>query len=147
MTDSNPPTPEEDWGSQSPWEQPRQPPPQPPQPPPPPQQPAQQPAQQPPAAPPPAPPPPYTPGAPAARASVPNYLVPAILSTVFCCLPAGIVSIVFAAQVNSKLNAGDLVGARQASGRARTWMIVSIVAGLAVWSVYLISLAASSGNY
>ena len=34
---------------------------------------------------------------------VPNYLVFAILSTVLCCLPAGIPAIVYAAQINGKL--------------------------------------------
>ncbi len=34
-------------------------------------------------------------------ATVPNYLVFAILTTVFCCLPTGIPAIVYAAQVNA----------------------------------------------
>ncbi len=68
--------------------------------------------------------------APAPPAHVPNYLVPAILVTVFCCLPFGIVSIVYAAQVNSKLDAGDVPGAMQASNNARTWMWVSFGVGL-----------------
>ena len=38
--------------------------------------------------------------------TVPNYLVFAILATVFCCLPTGIPAIVYAAQVNGKLQAG-----------------------------------------
>ncbi len=63
---------------------------------------------------------------------VPNYLVHAILVTIFCCLPAGVVSIVFAAQVNGKLAAGDLAGARQDSARAKTWAWVSFGVGLAV---------------
>jgi hypothetical protein len=63
---------------------------------------------------------------------VPNHLVWSILTTLFCCLPAGIVSIVFAAQVNSKLEAGDYAGAMQASKNAKTWAIVSAVAGVAV---------------
>lgn len=37
---------------------------------------------------------------------MPTYLAPAILTTIFCCLPFGIVSIVYAAQVNGKLAAG-----------------------------------------
>src|ERR1700685_693933 len=41
---------------------------------------------------------------------VPNYLVFAILSTVLCCLPAGIPAIVYAAQVNGRLQAGDIAG-------------------------------------
>lgn len=32
-----------------------------------------------------------------------NYLMPAIFATMCCCLPFGIVSIVYAAQVNAKL--------------------------------------------
>ena len=39
--------------------------------------------------------------------NIPNYLVQAILVTIFCCLPFGIVAIVFAAQVNSALAAGN----------------------------------------
>ena len=39
---------------------------------------------------------------------IPNYLVQAILVTIFCCLPLGIVSIVYAAQVNGKAAAGLL---------------------------------------
>ena len=57
--------------------------------------------------------PPATPGP-----YVPNHLVWAILSTLFCCLPLGIVSIVFAAQVDGKRAAGDLAGAQEASRKA-----------------------------
>ena len=69
---------------------------------------------------------------------VPNYLVQAILVTVFCCLPFGIVSIVYAAQVNGKLQAGDITCARQASANARTWAWVSFGVGLASIALYLI---------
>ncbi|MGA2856848.1 MAG: CD225/dispanin family protein [Candidatus Sulfotelmatobacter sp.] len=65
-------------------------------------------------------------------ATVPNYLVFAILTTVFCCLPAGIPAIVFAAQVNGKLQAGDLAGAQQASKNAKLWCLISLGLGLAV---------------
>ncbi|NER07984.1 MAG: CD225/dispanin family protein [Okeania sp. SIO3C4] len=37
------------------------------------------------------------------KENVPSYLTQAILITVFCCLPFGIVAIVYAAQVNSRL--------------------------------------------
>ena len=49
---------------------------------------------------------------------VPNHLVWAILSTLFCCLPLGIVSIVYASQVDGKRAAGDIAGARLASDKA-----------------------------
>ena len=45
--------------------------------------------------------------------NVPSYLVPAIFTTVLCCMPFGIVAIVYAAQVGSKLAAGDFEGRRQ----------------------------------
>lgn len=62
--------------------------------------------------------------------TVPNYLVFAILATAFCCLPFGIVSIVFAAQVNSKLALGDYHGAVDASNKAKTWAWVSFGCGM-----------------
>ena len=62
---------------------------------------------------------------------VPNHLVWAILVTIFCCLPFGIVSIVYAAQVNGKLAVGDVDGARSASQNAKTWAWVAFGVGLA----------------
>ena len=61
---------------------------------------------------------------------VPNYLVQAILTTIFCCLPLGIVSIVYAAQVNGKLEAGDRAGALQSSRSAKMWAWISFGTGL-----------------
>ena len=75
-------------------------------------------------------------GDPAPPAHVPNYLVQAILVTIFCCLPFGIVSIVYAAQVNTKLDAGDVAGAMQASSNAKTWMWVAFGVGLFLAVMY-----------
>ena len=65
-----------------------------------------------------------------------NYLVPAIL-TIFCCWPLAIPAIVFAAQVNSKYNAGDYQGAAEASRRARTFALIAFVVGLVANLIYL----------
>ncbi|HKO55598.1 MAG TPA: CD225/dispanin family protein [Thermoanaerobaculia bacterium] len=76
--------------------------------------------------------------APAAPGSVPNYLVQSILVTLCCCLPAGIVAIVYAAQVNSKLNAGDIAGAEEASRNAKLWSWIGFGVGILViviWAV------------
>ena len=43
-----------------------------------------------------------------------NWLVEAILVTLLCCLPFGVVGIIFAAQVNTKQQAGDSEGAEKA---------------------------------
>lgn len=64
------------------------------------------------------------------QGSVPTYLVPAILTTVFCCLPFGIVSIVYAAQVSGKVEAGNRAGAIESSRKARLWAWISFGAGL-----------------
>ncbi len=70
-------------------------------------------------------------------ATVPNYLVPAIIS-IFCCWPLGIVAVIFAAQVNGKVAAGDISGAEDASKKAKLFSYISIGIGLAVGIVYLL---------
>ena len=62
----------------------------------------------------------------------PNYLVFAILTTIFCCQILGIVSIVFAAQVNSKWNSGDIQGALDASKNAKLWAWIAFGSGLII---------------
>ena len=61
-----------------------------------------------------------------------NYLVQAILVTLFCCLPLGIVSIIFAAQVNGAYDRGDYAGADKASKQAKMWSWISFGIGAAV---------------
>lgn len=68
-----------------------------------------------------------------------NYLVWAILVTIFCCLPFGIVSIVYAAQVDRQFNLKDYRRAEQYSKNARTWAIVSAVCGCFASFIYLIA--------
>ena len=74
--------------------------------------------------------------------SIPNYLVQAILCTLFCCRPAGIVAIVCAAQVNSKLGMGARAGAMQSPQNAKTWVWVSF--GVAV--IYGIIIVVATGS-
>jgi len=79
---------------------------------------------------------------------VPNYLVQSILVTLFCCLPLGIPAIVFSAQVNGKLQSGDLQGALAASKNAKTFCWIAFGLGLAatvVW-VSLMVLGVVFGN-
>lgn len=82
-------------------------------------------------------------------AYVQNYLVQAILVTLFCCLPFGIVAIVFAAQVNAKLAGGDFEGAVNSSNSARTWCWVSFLCGLVPILLYalLIVVMIASGEF
>lgn len=57
-----------------------------------------------------------------------NYLVWAILSTILCCLPLGIVSIVKSTQVNNKWQMGDHEGAIKSAQDAKKWALWSAVA-------------------
>ena len=94
------------------------------------------------------PPPPTGAAGGPAGAPPPNYLVPAILATLFCCLPGGIVAIIFATQVNSKYAAGDMQGAMDASKKAKLFTMISAGIGLVVIILYaiLIGLGAMSGS-
>lgn len=65
-----------------------------------------------------------------------NYLVWAILSTVLCCLPFGIVAIVKSTQVDSYWNQGNFDQAYRASDSAKKWTIISAVCGAAAPILY-----------
>lgn len=67
-------------------------------------------------------------------ASVPNYLVPAIIS-IFCCWPLGIVAVIFAAQVNGKVASGDIASATESSKKAKMFSYIAIGLGLASWII------------
>lgn len=100
--------------------------------------------------------PPPMPGAPAYQssarlpplpaASVPNYLVWSILATLCCCVPGGIVAIVYSSQVNSKLAAGDHFGAQAASDNARLWCWISFGVGLVVGLLSVVAGALDGNN-
>ena len=68
-----------------------------------------------------------------------NWLVESILVTIFCCLPFGIVGIVNAAQVNSRLTSGHYNGAVNASKEAAKWTKLGFWIGLGVLALYLIA--------
>lgn len=61
-----------------------------------------------------------------------NYLIESILITLCCCPVLGIVSIVFAAQVDSKWNQGDQAGAVESAGKAKQFAIYGLVAGIVI---------------
>lgn len=65
-----------------------------------------------------------------------NHLAKAIIVTILCCLPFGIVAIVNAASVNDKIRAGDIEGAMASSKKANTWANWSIVAGAVFGVIY-----------
>ncbi|HEX6914889.1 MAG TPA: CD225/dispanin family protein [Chitinophagaceae bacterium] len=71
-----------------------------------------------------------------------NWLVESILVTIFCCLPFGIVGIIYASQVSSKFAAGDHQGALNASRDAAKWTKIGFWVGLSVLILYIIAVFA-----
>lgn len=71
------------------------------------------------------------------RPNIPNHLVKAILVTLFCCLPLGVVSIIFAAQVDGKVSSGDIAGAQNASNQANLFANIGLIGGLVVTVIYV----------
>ena len=73
-----------------------------------------------------------------------NIVFP-ILVTLCCCLPCGIVSIVYASQANSMGAAGNIAGAMGAASNSKTWGIIGAVGGVVIGGIYLVlALAAAS---
>lgn len=67
-----------------------------------------------------------------------SYLVWAILSTALCCVPLGVVSIVYAAQVSTLYDTGRYAEAQKASQDARRWASWSAVTGGAIILAYVL---------
>ena len=74
-----------------------------------------------------------------------NHLVWAILATIFCCVPFGIVAIVYSSQVDGKFIRGDYHGALESANKAKTWCWVSFAIGL-VGTVIVITKIAAAGS-
>src|ERR1044071_8340389 len=88
----------------------------------------------------------WTPPPPPAggSATVPNYLVPAIIS-IFCCWPLAIPAIIFATQVNGKVAAGDIAGAQDSSKKAKMFSFIAIGIGIVIILIYVIMMILGVG--
>ncbi|WP_295727724.1 CD225/dispanin family protein [uncultured Muribaculum sp.] len=80
----------------------------------------------------------YQPQQPYQQPLVPpeNYLVWAIIVTILCCVPFGIVAIVKAASVNGLWTSGNYEQAYQASASAKKWTLIAAICGLVVGLLY-----------
>lgn len=75
-----------------------------------------------------------------------SNLVWGILTTIFCCLPFGIVSIVYAAQVDSEWTQGLYEEARRSARKARNWALASAISGAIIVLLYLLVALAWFGS-
>lgn len=67
-----------------------------------------------------------------------NNLAIAIISTILCCWPIGIFSIIKATKVNTLWKQGDHAGAQKASEDAKKFAMYSAIAGVALALIYII---------
>ena len=76
---------------------------------------------------------PYPTPTPLDGAKIPNNMVLAIISSIVsligCCIPWGVISLIFAMQVGKKEAAGDTEGALKAAKMAKTLAWVFIILG------------------
>lgn len=78
-----------------------------------------------------------------------NYLIWSILCTIFCCLPCGIVGIVYSNKVNTALSVGNIEQAREASKNAKIWNLVGTILGavISIGYVMLVAFGAIASMY
>lgn len=69
---------------------------------------------------------------------VPDYLVQSILVTLCCCIPFGIVAIVYAARVKAYLLGGQYAMAREASDKAKMWGWIGFLVGIVFGIMYVL---------
>lgn len=67
----------------------------------------------------------------------PTHLAWAIITTLFCCLPFGIVSIVYASGVNSAYAMGNYAEAQRKSKAAANWALASAISAVVICLLYL----------
>lgn len=64
-----------------------------------------------------------------------NYLVWAILSTLFCCVPLGIVAIIHSTKVDSLYYSGNYAEAKKESDLAEDWTRYAAIFGWIIVSI------------
>lgn len=65
----------------------------------------------------------------------PSHLALSIIATILCCLPLGVVGIVYAAKVDANYSDGKYEEAMRNSESAKNWSFASIICGLVLFVI------------
>jgi drug/metabolite transporter (DMT)-like permease len=76
-----------------------------------------------------------------------SNLVWGILCAVLCCLPFGVVSIIYSSKVSGLWSQGRYPGAQAAADNAKKWAIWGAVAGVMVGIIYGVIVFTSSSSF
>lgn len=79
---------------------------------------------------------------PGTSQTVDNQMVKAVLVSVLCCLPFGIIAIIKSSEVNGKLAAGDVVGAQMSASSSSNWSNIGMIFGFIFFIFYFFILMA-----
>ena len=77
---------------------------------------------------------------------VPNNMLLALICTLLCCMPFGLVGVVYASQVSGKVLAGQYEEAENSARQAKVWSILGIVIGGLVTVGYVVAMIALGIN-
>lgn len=69
-----------------------------------------------------------------------TWLLESILTTVFCCMPAGVVGLIYAVQVRDMISLNRLELAHKYSSQAKVWTIVSFSIGIVFFIIWILLL-------
>ena len=69
---------------------------------------------------------------------IPSHMAEAIIVTLLCCLPFGIVAIVKASQVSGHVASGNIQAARAASNEAKKYVNIAIISGLIINALWVL---------
>ncbi|KAB1279850.1 Proline rich transmembrane protein 1B [Camelus dromedarius] len=70
-----------------------------------------------------------------------DYMMESVLVTLFCCLLTGLIAIVYSHETRAALRRGDLAQAEDASRKARSLVLFSLLFGVFVstsWVIYVV---------
>lgn len=66
----------------------------------------------------------------------PTYLVWSVVATVLCCVPLGIVSIIYASNVTKYFHNGEYLKAKKASDKALYWTLANIIVWMVTYPIF-----------
>ena len=69
---------------------------------------------------------------------IPNYLVWSILVTLFCCVPFGIVGIVYSVMADNAKQYGDFARAIECAKKAKLWLLIGFIPMVIFYAIYLV---------
>ena len=64
-----------------------------------------------------------------------TWLIPAIFAAVYCCMPFGIVSVVYADGANTEVSNRNCELAREKADKAKTWFWISVGCGILMFLI------------